>query len=287
MAKLILNKKDFRRGFYLTCAFAMGAMIGYTAMPPAPPAHPTSEVIEGKDPGSKSLAESWNSWADTVSSIAQVIALFAGGYWFFIRRLHYPRGEVTLTVEEIALGHGKVNIHAVFTFKNIGEVRANLPATLVRFQQVLPITPYWMSTELEEAHGIKDASKKLGKEITMGEALEMVDLKSKLNFPWPWIMDKQNELSGVTNENVIVEPGEYHYVYADAIVDDTTEVVRIYAHAKNVRASKDVGWSCEKIFYLRKGEANDRPEQERAEEGGETGQTNRGSSQTEAGEEHR
>lgn len=149
---------------------------------------------------------------DGCVAIATLIALGAGLYWFFERRLGKPRAVLTHDVQIMPLDSKHYYVGVTAILKNLGHVQIvpkvdpNYPSAVV-IEELLP----YLATQQE--------SQQLSPEYH----LKRLGLRT---FP----------------SRISIEPGESHQVLFEFLVPRRTKAIKIYSYVTN-GAMKDAVWS--------------------------------------------
>lgn len=149
---------------------------------------------------------------NAVESMATILAIGAGVWWFVIRRARIRRANISHNVSFADLGGNIVYVGVHATIKNIGNVRIkskikNASKNVVIIEE---LSPYL---------GIKQESQELSPEY-------------KLKF-----------LGGRTFPKIInIEPGESQTTLFDFIIQKKTKVIKVYSYI-DTGYNKNIGWN--------------------------------------------
>ncbi|HUV89039.1 MAG TPA: hypothetical protein VMY80_05250 [Anaerolineae bacterium] len=160
-----------------------------------------------------------------------ITAVLAGAYWFFARRLRYPRANIEHIITHKLLPDGKLMLHVAVVISNTGEVLIRFRSAEVRVQQILPLHP------------------ELAKRVQSGHNLVK---DGHIEVEWPVLASRSHQWG--EEREFEIEPSEKDVVPCDFILDSNVEVVEIYTHFTNVRKrrGKPIGWCATTIYDVSK-----------------------------------
>jgi len=105
--------------------------------------------LEGKD--CRSLVDVVKVWVETIQGIATILAIIAGGYWFFLQRGTKPQIKLEQTVTQRAVAGEPHETLIVVDVRvtNTGKVKVDLDSGELQLTQVNPIPTDPKSARLE------------------------------------------------------------------------------------------------------------------------------------------
>jgi len=186
----------------------------------------------------------WTGW---VKDVATIVALLAGGYWFYRRREKYPRMNLTLQATLDSADQQRQLARVCVRLENVGKVMAKLVCAEVWLQQLDPRPARALDSVERMQETIYDDS---------GPSAEAL---------WPLVGKRVLRFAEGQRE---IEPGEQDEIWFDFLVDETVCSALAYVHIENVAKSRspftwwrrrDIGWNATKVVK-RGGEINERQE---------------------------
>ncbi len=170
----------------------------------------------------------WTGW---VKDTATIIALLAGGYWFYRRREKYPRMNLALQATLDSADQQRQLVRVCVRLENVGKVMAKLVCAEVWLQQLDPRPAQALDSIERMPQTIRDDSS------PSAEAL------------WPLVGKRVLHFAEGQRE---IEPGEQDELWFDFLVDAEVKSVLVYAHIENAAKSRtpllwwrkrEIGWN--------------------------------------------
>lgn len=173
------------------------------------------------------------SWSDVAANIAQVLAIFIGGWWaytkFIRQREEWPRVTVEQVVSNRALSPEQTLLRVAVKAKNDGTVLVEVDDVRVDVYQVLPLG------------------------ATIGTALAEGTLvpEGATEVPWPCIESRHRRWGA---GEASIEPGESDEFGFDFALPAETKTVFIYCYIRNVmHQEREIGWQLAQFYDLDQG----------------------------------
>jgi len=173
--------------------------------------------------------------ASSFQSIATIVALCFGAYWFIIRRRAVVRLEVTQDIVKVVFSDLEfLYVRVVITVSNKGEVVYRPGNGFTRIQQIRPL-PQEIRDKLSKAH--------------------LYDAAKRTTIEWPAF--EQDDGALFRNLNVSsglksVEPGLTEQIYVDFFLPKEAEIIEVTSHVENIKS--ELGWIRKSIHDLTKEE---------------------------------
>jgi hypothetical protein len=137
-----------------------------------------------------------------LQAIATITAMIIGGIWtyrkFIKQRLHYPRIDLSMTVECIPVSETHNLIHVAILHVNKGETLLQSENAELRLRQVLPL-PNEIEAEVKKGN------------INLTEPYSYVE--------WPMLQIKNWDFTG--ENSFEIEPEESDSLHADFFIENT------------------------------------------------------------------
>jgi hypothetical protein len=187
--------------------------------------------------------EAAQSILSLVQSALTSLAIVVGGVWgyflFWRRRQSYPRATLDFHWTTALLPGGKRLLHVGLQILNQSDVLLPLRYAELRVRQVVPI-PNDLGTLLKkDLDPIPEGSTEL---------------------PWPAIVGREWRQKPGAFE---LEPGESDSLHADFVVEDSVQVVELYAFVENPRKQRSgLGWTKTVLHTFAEGDRNGGREEE-------------------------
>ena len=168
--------------------------------------------------------EAAQSILSLVQSALTSVAIVVGGVWgyflFWRRRQTYPRATLDFHLTTALLPRGKRLLHVGLQILNQSDVLLPLRYAELRVRQVVPIPNDLEALLRKDVDPIPPGSTEL---------------------PWPAIVGREwHPESGALE----LEPGESDSLHADFVIEDSVQVVELYAFVQNPRKQRTgLGWT--------------------------------------------
>jgi len=171
-------------------------------------------------------------WVDLIQGLLTIVAIGAGGYWFWRRRQQLPRAKTSHEIQSWKLPDGRWLLRVCVTIENLGEILLELEHGFTRVQQMRP----W--PEKIESPPAKTLDRKTEVEWSL---LVQMDVDFK-------------------NQQREIEPHESDMIPFEFVVTADVEVVVIYTYIRNKKKKfkqspftsqmKEIGWSVTTVHEL-------------------------------------
>ena len=171
---------------------------------------------------SRSRLERAKDWFGIFQSFVTIVALIAGGYWFFLQRELFPSAVITHEITHRRITNAGTWLHVSVKISNMGKRVLDLDSAILRVQQILPL------------------HQTIKKQINRGDLI----LPGEEMVRWPELDQYQS------NRNVRIEPGENDVVNYEFIVPSSVETVKIYSYFAKEK-EPPLGWHKTSIYDLR------------------------------------
>jgi len=149
-----------------------------------------------------------------LESLAKIAALIIAGWWTYIlfirRREKFPRAELAHHVENLALPRHKRLIRVAVEVKNLGSTIIRVSSVDTRLQHVAPMT------ERELQHRLRETP--------------ALDANAPPTMQW-YLLARRRE--AIPRGQAEIEPSESETFFAEFIIDDGVDVLRVYSHLEN------------------------------------------------------
>jgi hypothetical protein len=176
---------------------------------------------------------------DIVQSLVTIGAVIFGGVWSYILfiqgRNWSPHANIEHKLSHIELSKELILMRVEIDVSNTGTSQLRLAKTVIRIQQILPISrcPAQGPCAKQE---IKIASEKIERESD--------------GFTWPLVAKRET----ISEDVGPIEPGEKQSLEYEFILPSDVKIVRVYTYFKNGIISEpknEIGWEASSYYDLR------------------------------------
>jgi hypothetical protein len=169
---------------------------------------------------------------DIIQAIATIAALIVGGIWTYLKfikkREHYPRINLSFTIDSMAVDETHNLIHVAVLHENKGETLMEAKNAELRLRHVLPLPG------------------EIKKDLNTGA--DPVS-KAYATIEWPMLMEREWKFSHELPFEI--EPGESDSLHADFFVNKNVKIVQFYFFIANIeKKDKNLGWAFTQYFQV-------------------------------------
>jgi hypothetical protein len=170
-----------------------------------------------------SIRESAGKCATWLQGIVAIGAAVGAVFWWVYGRDAFPRMNIDMEVQGVALNDGRDLVRITMHLNNTGRVLVHVRRIKLKIHQVNPIRP-------------DDGTRH-------GEGLTRTKLGN--SFTWPVLVDYECK-----RLNMNIEPGEVDQFNYECILDGVPEAATVQVEIFDSNKENDYGWSISKLIDI-------------------------------------